>query len=50
MGKEVSTLVNETQPVGDYVSVLNKKELKAGVYFYVFKVGDFIETKRMVIE
>lgn len=50
MCKEVSTLVNETQPAGDYVSVLNKKELKAGVYFYVFKVGDFIETKRMVIE
>ncbi len=55
LGREVATLVNEVQSVGEH-SVLfngqqttNYKQLSSGVYFYQLKAGDYISTKKMII-
>ena len=49
-GREVSTLVNSFQASGDYEVLLNSKNLSNGVYFYSLRVGDFIETKRLLLQ
>ncbi len=49
IGKEVYTLVNEVQEAGYYKVQFNATSLASGVYFYHIKVGNFTETKRMVL-
>ena len=53
LGNEVSTLVNEYRPAGnyevDFKSSVGSRRLASGVYFYKLKVGDFIETKKMTL-
>jgi len=52
LGKEVATLVNEEKPAGSYEvefnPVSNIKNPSSGVYFYQLKVGDYLETKKMI--
>ncbi len=48
LGAKVTTLVNKEQQQGTYNVTFNASHLPSGVYFYTFKAGDFIETKRMV--
>ncbi len=57
LGKEISTLVNEEKPAGNYEVEFNGEGLTSGIYFYQLRVGDpesssgqgFIETKKMVL-
>ena len=57
LGKEVMTLVNETQSAGNYEVKFNGENLPSGVYFYRLVVsssnpltaGDFSETKLMTL-
>jgi len=49
LGKEVQTLVNEKQQSGEYSVTFNAKNLSNGVYFYKLQVGDFVESKKMII-
>ncbi|WP_299886147.1 lytic polysaccharide monooxygenase [uncultured Lacinutrix sp.] len=49
LGKEISTLVNKKQPAGEYKVVFNGENLNSGLYFCVFKVGSFIETRRLIL-
>lgn len=49
-GQEVSTLVNSFQAAGEYEVIFNGKDLSSGLYLYVFEVGDFRETKRMILQ
>ncbi|MFK7904107.1 MAG: lytic polysaccharide monooxygenase [Chitinophagales bacterium] len=49
-GREVSTLVNSFQASGEYEVVFNGENLSSGVYLYVFEVGDFRKTDRMVLQ
>jgi hypothetical protein len=49
LGREVATLVNENQKAGNYEVEWNASKLPSGVYFYQLSVGNYIETKKMVL-
>ncbi|MGB2959577.1 MAG: carboxypeptidase regulatory-like domain-containing protein, partial [Bacteroidota bacterium] len=49
LGREVMTLVDERQISGSYSVNLDAKGLSSGVYLYRLEVGDFIQTKKMVL-
>jgi len=49
LGKEVSTLVNTYQTVGEYEVQFNGSSLASGTYFYRLQVGDFVQTKKMIL-
>lgn len=49
MGKEISTLVNENLSSGSYEIKWDGETLNSGTYFYKIQIGNFIETKRMVL-
>jgi hypothetical protein len=53
LGNEVATLVNEYRDAGnyevDFQSAVGSRQLANGVYFYQLRVGDFIETKKMIL-
>jgi len=49
LGKEVATLVNESKSAGNYEVEFDASSLPSGVYFYQLKVGNSIETKKMIL-
>lgn len=49
LGREVVTLVNKEQPAGNYKVTFNASHLSSGIYFYVMRAGDFIQTKKLVL-
>jgi len=50
LGKEIATLVNEEQPVGNYsVKFDATNTLPSGVYFYQLRAGKFVETKKFIL-
>jgi len=51
LGNEVATLVNEYRDAGSYNEefTINNLQLSSGVYFYQLRVGDFVETKKMIL-
>jgi hypothetical protein len=49
LGKEVSELVNGFQQAGSYSVTFDASNLPSGVYFYKLQVGDFIQSKKMLI-
>ncbi|QQS38300.1 MAG: T9SS type A sorting domain-containing protein [Ignavibacteriales bacterium] len=49
LGNEVTTLVNEYKSAGSYEVEFNAAKLASGVYYYQMKVGNFIETKKMIL-
>jgi hypothetical protein len=59
LGNELTTLVNEEKPAGNYevefsakggsASGGNAYSLSSGVYFYQLKAGNFVETKKMIL-
>lgn len=58
LGNEIATLVNEYQNAGNYeiefnISESNKNrftlKLKSGIYFYQLQVGNYLNTKKMVL-
>jgi photosystem II stability/assembly factor-like uncharacterized protein len=48
LGNEITTLVNEEKPAGNYEVEFNAIGLPSGIYFYQLKVGEFFQTKKMV--
>jgi len=48
-GKLIITLVKEQQTAGTYSIDWDASEYTSGVYFYSLQVGDFIDTKRMIL-
>ncbi len=50
LGREISTLTNETQEPGEYEVVFNGEHLNSGIYFYVFTAGNVKETRRLIIQ
>ncbi|MCD4697023.1 MAG: T9SS type A sorting domain-containing protein [Bacteroidales bacterium] len=48
-GKEVATLINQKQPPGNYEVEFNAEGLPAGVYYYRLTVGEYSQTKKMVL-
>ena len=54
MGRKIKTLVNENQSVGSYKidwdSTNNYGDfVSAGVYVYTIKIGEYIQTKKMIL-
>ena len=55
LGNEVATLVDEYKNAGSYevdlpsVETLHATSLPSGVYFYRLRVGEFAETKKMIL-
>lgn len=51
LGNEVATLVDEYRPAGMHNVQFTQKNaaMSSGVFFYQFKAGDFVETKKMVL-
>jgi len=49
LGNEIATLVNEEKPAGEYEVEFDATNLSSGIYFYKLRVGDFIDTKKMVL-
>jgi photosystem II stability/assembly factor-like uncharacterized protein len=54
LGNEVSTLVDEFKPAGDYkvsfdISKINSNELTSGIYFLKLQAGNFITSKKMIL-
>lgn len=49
LGNEIVTLVNESKLPGIYEVEMDASNLTSGVYFYRLTVGNFIETKKMVL-
>ncbi len=49
LGQQVATLVNEDQPVGNYVALFEANSLSTGVYFYRLEAGKFTETRKMLL-
>jgi hypothetical protein len=51
LGREVVTLVNEYKPAGYYSAQLSDFGIKqsSGIYFYTLKVGNFSNSKKMIL-
>jgi uncharacterized delta-60 repeat protein len=53
LGKEVITLVNEYKPAGtyeiDFTPSTGTGVLQTGIYYYQIRVGDFVQTRKMII-
>lgn len=49
LGREITTLVNEEKPAGNYEVEFNVAQisLSSGVYYYQLKAGDYSQTKKM---
>lgn len=49
LGREIKTLVNETQKPGVYEATFSADYLSSGIYFYRIITKDFVRTQRMVL-
>ena len=49
LGREVVTLVNKEQSAGSYKVTFNAQGLSSGIYFYVMRAGDLMQTKKLVL-
>jgi hypothetical protein len=49
LGREVTTLVNEQLQPGAYEVEWDATNYPSGVYFYKLTVGDFSESKKMIL-
>ncbi|MEW5797567.1 MAG: T9SS type A sorting domain-containing protein [Bacteroidota bacterium] len=50
LGREVETLVNEQKQPGVYEVTWNARDVSSGVYFYQLRSGDFVQTKKLVLQ
>jgi uncharacterized delta-60 repeat protein len=49
LGKEAETLVNENLKAGTYEVDFDGSKFASGIYFYVMKTENFIDTKKMIL-
>jgi hypothetical protein len=49
LGNEIATLVNEDLAPGEYEVDFYAEGLTSGIYFYKLEVGNFSETKKMIL-
>ena len=49
LGKEVATLVQETQAAGRHFVICNASNLASGMYYYYIKTENFSQTKKMLL-
>jgi hypothetical protein len=49
LGREIKSLVNEEKSPGNYTVQFDGTDLSSGIYFYVMKANNFIETKKLIL-
>jgi hypothetical protein len=49
LGNEIATLIDEFRPAGIYETEFMSDNIPSGVYFYQVKIGDYMETKKMIL-
>ena len=49
LGSEISTLVDGYQTSGNHSIRFDASHLSSGVYFYILKAGNFIQSKKMIL-
>jgi len=49
LGREITTLVNETKSTGSYEIVFDASDLTSGTYFYTLTAENYSTTKKMII-
>ncbi|MEW6006013.1 MAG: T9SS type A sorting domain-containing protein [Stygiobacter sp.] len=49
LGKEITTLVNERQPAGNYEVKFDGSNLSSGIYFYKLQSGEFVQVNKMIL-
>lgn len=49
LGRELKTLVNQSQKPGNHEIIFNAENLSSGIYFYTLKAGSFYSTKKMLL-
>jgi len=49
LGEQVATLVDGEQPAGTFRTTWDAAGLPSGIYFYRLTVGEFVQTKKMVL-
>lgn len=50
LGKELSILISEKLSAGTYSKTWNASGLPSGIYFYRLQAGDFVESKKLVLQ
>ena len=48
-GGQIERLVNGDMPAGKFTVVWNATEFASGIYFYRLQVGDFVQTRKMLL-
>ncbi len=49
VGREVKTLINQRQKVGQHTITFDASDLASGIYIYKLKAGDFEQTRKMIL-
>lgn len=49
LGEKVSTLINEFKLSGNYELRFNTEQLASGIYFYKLIMGEFAQTRKMIL-
>ncbi len=49
LGNEISTLLSENKSEGEYTTEFNGDKFASGIYFYVLRSGDFVQSKKMLL-
>jgi Tol biopolymer transport system component len=49
IGNEIETLVNEEKPDGNYEVNFGGNASPSGIYFYTLQIGDYTESKKMIL-
>ncbi len=49
LGEEVGTLLNQVIPSGNHEVHFDASALTSGVYFYVLKSGNYVDSKKMIL-
>jgi len=49
LGEDVATIVNEFKQAGTYQTYFNGANLPSGIYIYILKSGNFLQSKKMIL-
>ena len=50
IGKEIETIVSEQLQAGEHVATWNVKDLPSGIYLYRLEAGDYVETRKLIVQ
>lgn len=50
LGNKIATLVNGYKTAGNHTVTFDASRISSGIYFYKIVAGDFIQTKKMILE